>query len=73
MSNLTTEETPMDSHETALRIVYKMLDNNLEYEYCDCGCPQQRTPKSRKDVDIIRIQSYMRTYTDIDFLTRLTF
>lgn len=28
MSNLTTEETPMDSHETALRIVYKMLDYN---------------------------------------------
>ena len=36
------------------------VENLVEWEHCDCGCPQQRSPKSRKDVELLRIAAFIR-------------
>lgn len=32
----------------------------VKWEFCDCGCPQQRSPASKEDVDMLRIAAYIR-------------
>lgn len=32
----------------------------VKWEFCDCGCPQQRSPASKEDVDMLRIAAFIR-------------
>lgn len=32
----------------------------VKWEFCDCGCSQQRSPASKEDVDMLRIASFIR-------------
>ena len=32
----------------------------VKWDFCDCGCPQQRSPASKEDVDMLRIAAYIR-------------
>lgn len=59
----------LDSYAEALRTVYKMVAHEINYDPCTCGCPQQRSPKTAKDVNLMRVLSYLRFYTDLDFHT----
>lgn len=38
----------------------KAVEALVEWEFCDCGCPQQRSPASREAVDYLRIASFIR-------------
>lgn len=40
-----------------LRELYRLVKENdieLLWEHCDCGCPNDKSPKSKESVDIIR-------------------
>jgi hypothetical protein len=63
------EDVVLDSYPEALQTVYKMINHEIEYAPCNCGCPKQRTPKTAKDVNLIRVLCYLCCHTDLDFYT----
>lgn len=32
----------------------------VEWEPCDCGCPNKRSPKNLKSIDLLRIAAFLR-------------
>ena len=45
--------------ESVLR-ASRILEAAVEWEYCDCGCPQQRSPKSKEDAELLKIAAFIR-------------
>lgn len=38
----------------------KILEDAVEWQHCDCGCPDQRSPASAKDAALLIIAAYIR-------------
>jgi hypothetical protein len=36
------------------------IESLVKWEYCDCGCPQQRKASNAEAVDFLRIASFIR-------------
>lgn len=32
----------------------------VRWEFCDCGCPNQRSPADKESVDFLRIAAHLR-------------
>ncbi len=50
----------------ALRELFRLVKENdieLLWEHCDCGCPNNKSPKSKESVDIIRIIKAIDSFT----------
>ena len=62
-------ETEPLTAEELLKDVYALLENLVEYEPCDCGCPWKRSPASARDVQLMRVLSYIRCNSELEFPT----
>lgn len=47
------------SKQTVMR-ASNAIEALVKWEFCDCGCPQQRSPASKEDVDLLRIAAFIR-------------
>lgn len=36
------------------------IESLVRWEFCDCGCPQQRNPADSQSVDFLRIAAFLR-------------
>ena len=54
--------------DATVMLASKAIEDLVVWEFCDCGCPQQRQPQSRKDVDLLRLAAELR----INNLTSIT-
>ena len=54
--------------DATVMLASKAIEDLVVWKFCDCGCPQQRQPKSLKDVDLLRLAAQLR----INNLTSIT-
>ena len=40
--------------------IAKELEKLVEWQFCDCGCPLQRKPLSKRDIELTRIVNALR-------------
>lgn len=36
------------------------IESLVEWEFCDCGCPNQRAPATKEAVDFLRLSAHIR-------------
>jgi len=47
------------SHDTVMT-ASAAVENLVKWQYCDCGCPNQRSPAGAQSVDFLRIAAFIR-------------
>lgn len=47
-----------------LWIASKLIDSCVEWEFCDCGCPNQRSPKNEEAANLLKLAARIR----VDYL-----
>lgn len=36
------------------------IESLVKWEFCDCGCPNQKSPASNKDCELLRLAAFLR-------------
>lgn len=57
--NLVTPTMRQPSEETIMA-ASAAVEALAKWKYCDCGCPNQRSPADSKSVDYLRIAAFLR-------------
>ena len=53
-------DVPKLTTEQLLAKIVSRLHDVVRYDYCDCGCPNKRAPRSRQDGEILAVISFIK-------------
>lgn len=53
-------DTKLIMDNETVMLASKAIEDLVMWEYCDCGCPQQRSPATPLDCDLLRLAAHIR-------------